>query len=125
MLAGCASSEETSAGPTSSATPSATPSETAEVPAQTPANSVRTITVTIRGGRIEPPPGRVRVSQGETVRLVVASDVADEVHVHGYDLEKQLLPGQPTTIQFTADQPGLFEVETHELGKVLFQLLVE
>jgi plastocyanin len=122
-LAGCASSGETTVAPTSSPSPNETSPVTSQTP--TPTNSARTITVTIQKGKINPPPGRVRVSRGEKVQIVVTSDEADEVHVHGYDLEKPLRPGKPTTIEFTADQPGLFEVETHELDKVLFQLQVE
>jgi hypothetical protein len=58
------------------------------------------------------------------VRLVVTSDVADEIHVHGYELEKALTPGDPATLEFMADQSGLFEVELHETGKMLTSLVV-
>jgi heme/copper-type cytochrome/quinol oxidase subunit 2 len=74
---------------------------------------------------VTPKSGRVAVAQGEQVRLVVTSDVADEVHVHTYDLELRLKPGVPGTLQFTADKPGLFEVETHETALILVQLLVQ
>ena len=36
------------------------------------------------------------------MRLVVTSDVADELHVHGYDLEKALPAGVQTTVEFVA-----------------------
>jgi cytoskeletal protein RodZ len=133
-LAGCASSEETPAVAQRTLSPSPTPtsdtSATSTPPpgpatASLPANPVRTITVSIRAGKVDPPPDRIKVPRGETVRLVVTSDVADELHVHGYDREVALPAGRPATLEFTADQAGLFQVETHETEKVLFQLLVE
>ena len=73
---------------------------------------------------MSPPPGRTNVARGERVRVVVRSDSPDEVHVHGYDREAPVAPGADAVIEFVADQSGLFEVETHESGLVLTQLLV-
>jgi plastocyanin len=88
------------------------------------AQQAKTITVRIADRKVSPKPGRISVARGETVRLVVTSDVADEIHVHSYDRELRLTPRKPATLQFTADKPGLFEVETHETKLILFQLLV-
>jgi hypothetical protein len=76
-------------------------------------------------GRADPPLDRAAVRQGSTVRIVVTSDVADEVHLHHYDLEADLRPGVPGVIEFTADEAGLFELETHHTGLVLLQLQVD
>ena len=76
------------------------------------------------GRGVSPPPGRVDIKQGEQVRLVVRSDTQDEIHVHGYDLEKPVGPGQDAVIEFAATQAGLFEVETHDSGLLLTQLAV-
>jgi heme/copper-type cytochrome/quinol oxidase subunit 2 len=65
------------------------------------------------------------VATGTPVTLVVTSDVADEVHLHGYDIEKELAPGKPTTLQFTASLTGVFEVELHKANVVLLHLQVE
>ena len=54
----------------------------------------------------------------------MTSDVAEEVHVHGYDLTVDLVPGQPGEVAFTADLPGAYEVELEGTGKLLFQLRV-
>ena len=51
------------------------------------------------------------VEQGRKVEIVVTSELADEVHVHGYDLMADVAPGAPVTIAFTATAPGLFEIE--------------
>jgi heme/copper-type cytochrome/quinol oxidase subunit 2 len=82
------------------------------------------VAVEVKGGKVSPPPGRVNVPAGSTVRLTVTSDVADEIHVHGYELEAPMQPGKPAVVEFVATKTGQFEVETHESGKVLTQLLV-
>jgi len=135
-LAGCGSDSPsgTQAGPAATApaagTPPAGTAPTATADGAGPAAQatnaarVKTITVRVADGKVTPKPGRVSVARGETVRLVVTSDVADEVHVHAYDQEAPLTPGKPATLQFVASQPGLFEVETHHSGLILFQLLV-
>jgi hypothetical protein len=80
--------------------------------------------ITVRAGRVIPPPGWLEVRRGQTVNLTVTSDVADELHVHGYDRATGLRPGAPTTVRFQADLTGVFEVETHRGKLVLTQLAV-
>ena len=46
--------------------------------------------------------------------LVVKSDVADEVHLHGYDISRDVPAGGTVRISFTATLPGRFEVELEE-----------
>lgn len=97
----------------------------ASAPAATaPASDVVEIKVTITGGRVTPRPSVHEVAKGRTVRIIVTSDENDELHVHGYDLPADLTAGKPATVEFTADQAGRFEVETHERGLQLFQLQV-
>jgi hypothetical protein len=130
-VAGCAGGGEPATTPSSPAASSASstadmatpvPSISAAVSASGP--NVQQIEITISGGTVSPPPGRINVARGERVRLVVHGDAADEVHVHGYDLEAPVAPGADAVIEFVADQSGLFEVETHQSGRVLTQLLV-
>lgn len=84
-----------------------------------------TIKAAVRDGEVTPAPRRVQVNQGQTVRLIVKSDHTDAVHVHGYGVEKKVTPSQPAVITFTADVPGLFEVETHDPALQLLQLQVQ
>lgn len=83
------------------------------------------VNVKIAGDEVSPAPARVEVEQGQRVRVRVTSDQADTIHVHGYDLEAQVTPGKPATIEFTADQTGMYEVETHEGGLLLTQLQIQ
>jgi hypothetical protein len=67
---------------------------------------------------------RYTLPLGSPVQLVVASDVADEVHVHGYDRRSFVTAGAATTLRFTADLPGVFEVELEQRGAPLTELEV-
>ena len=81
------------------------------------------ISVALVDGRIEAE-RRYEVSFGDTVEVRVTSDVAEEVHLHGYDLYLQLEPGAEVTLTFEADLPGVWEAELHPSHRELFQLLV-
>jgi plastocyanin len=83
-----------------------------------------TIQVAVKDGKVTPATHREPVAKGDTVKLVVTTDTADEVHVHGVDFEKETSPGKPVTVTFVAKDPGIYEVETHESGLQLLQLEV-
>ncbi len=53
------------------------------------------------------------VKQGDTVTFVVDSDTPGALHIHGYNLEKDVSPGQETTLTFVAKDSGSFPVEYH------------
>jgi plastocyanin len=83
------------------------------------------IVVSVKDGKVSPKAHRVKVAEGSQVQILVSSDVDDEVHVHGYEIEREVSAGQSTTIEFTANQPGVFEVETHVSNLLLLQLQVQ
>ena len=67
----------------------------------------------IRGGEVAGGAADIQVTKGDVVRIVVSADVPDDIHLHGYDIEKQAGPGQPARFRFTADVEGIFEIESH------------
>jgi hypothetical protein len=78
----------------------------------------------VTGKQVTPAPGRVELRQGERLRLVVTVNHDDEIHVHGFEVEREAKAGQPLTIDLTGGEPGLYEVETHHPELRLLQLLV-
>ncbi|MFJ7129873.1 hypothetical protein [Streptomyces sp. NPDC098101] len=102
--------------------PSSRPAEST-APAE-PAGAERTVTLTITGKTVQPPPSRIELKKGERLTLRVTSDRDDTLHVHGYDRELPLAAGTPAALTLTVDRTGLFEVETHDSGLVLTQLVV-
>ncbi|MFB7345208.1 hypothetical protein ACFCZ6_34700 [Streptomyces hydrogenans] len=111
-----------SASASGSTAPSTSPSAPARTPDPTPTG--RTLDIRVTGSTVTPAPARVELKKGERITLRVTSDRPDTVHVHGYDREATLTPGTPAALTLTADRTGLFEVETHESGLVLTQLVV-
>ena len=82
----------------------------------------RIFDVSIKGGEMSP--GEISVNQGDTVTLRVSSDEPVELHVHGYDVEQEVEPGQESSLDFEADLTGRFEIENHETEKELGTLQV-
>jgi hypothetical protein len=110
--------------------PTATPTPTAtETPTGQDALEVEIeveegrVDVEVEGRRV-PNPATIEITQGQRISMQVEADVADEVHVHVYDLLADLTPGQRATITFRADIPGVIEVELEEAGMLLAQLEV-
>jgi hypothetical protein len=66
----------------------------------------------------------ISVDAGDDVRFRVSSPIADEVHVHGYDIEKEVPAGGTATLDFPADIEGLFEVELHHGEEQIAELRV-
>ncbi len=67
----------------------------------------------VRDGMVDGP-NRVTAERGATVVLTVESDVTDHVHVHGYDILRDVEAGGTVNVQFTADIPGVLEVELED-----------
>jgi hypothetical protein len=114
-------------GATTTTAPAATsttsgPATTAEP--TTTADPTPVIEVRVAGGKPQGGVRRERVQSGETVVLRVIADVADEVHLHGYDKSADVAPGKPAQIRFTADIPGVFEVELEQRRQKLLDLEV-
>lgn len=111
----------------SSPTASAQASSQASVPATStlPPGVDQVLTVTFRGGTVDRPKGRVKVRLGSTLRLVVTSDVAEEVHVHAYDRRVDVAAGGTAQVTFKASIPGVIEVELEKSGTTLVTLQVQ
>jgi hypothetical protein len=88
-----------------------TPTETETEPPPPPEPEVTRIR--IQGGEVVGGPPDITVTSGDVVRIVVSSDAPDDIHLHGYDIEKQAAPGQPARFRVRADLEGSFEMESH------------
>lgn len=79
--------------------------------------------VVVEGALVEPG-SRVAVAAGESVHVVFSGGVAEELHIHGYDLSLEIAPGGVEVLDFVADIPGIFEVELEGAGTLVFELEV-
>jgi len=107
--------------PAAKAVATATP--TAQPPSAAGPADPSAIRFEVAHGKLAKGPREVEVALGDQVVLEIVSDTADEIHVHGYDIEKRISPGAPARLRFEATIPGVFEVETHS-GVMLCEIQV-
>jgi hypothetical protein len=69
--------------------------------------------IQIRDGAVVGGAKTIDVVRGDTVRIVVSANAPDDIHLHGYDIERSVEPGRPARFRFKADAEGAFEIESH------------
>jgi ABC-type glycerol-3-phosphate transport system substrate-binding protein len=123
-LAGCGgdstndavtTTETTATVPTTTADTTTT-TETTQTP---PASEAKVIMVKVVKGVPKGGIQRPTVHKGDKVVLVVRTDSGEAVHLHGYNIEKDVVPGQAVRMPFTANIAGRFEVELHPTDALL------
>ena len=58
-------------------------------------------------------PGTIRVGQNDTVTLKIETDTRGSLHLHGYDIEQEVAPGEVTDFVFVADATGRYRIAFH------------
>jgi FtsP/CotA-like multicopper oxidase with cupredoxin domain len=95
-------------------------------PPQRPAPKPAFVTIRVRAGR---PIGGVKaiaVKSGDRARIQVTSpDTTDEVHLHGYDISRNLNAGGRVRFSFDADAEGIFELELEGSHTPIARLTVQ
>jgi hypothetical protein len=83
------------------------------------------IDVSFEGDTVTPNGERVKVDVGQPIELDITADAAGEIHVHS-DPEQTLDydEGTSTVTIEPIDQPGVVDVESHDLDVVIVQLEV-
>ena len=90
----------------------------------TPGSSSDTIEITFSGDSVTPNGERVQVERGEEITLVIKAEEPGELHVHTSP-EQEIVYGTGTTERtLTIDEPGVVDVEAHDLEVVVIQLEV-
>lgn len=76
--------------------------------------------ISMRDGKVASGSTVLKAHEGDEIILKIVSDRTDELHLHGYDLHADLVPGETATLAFTATRTGRFGMEMHrshtELG---------
>ena len=114
----------TTSTPSASATQSTTTStqstqstSTAQEPAKPSVPTVRVVDAKPQGGV-----KKLEFKKGDQIRFRVVSDTADEIHVHGYDLMKDVAKGGSVNFAFKGSIDGRFVVELEGHGEQIAEL---
>jgi hypothetical protein len=111
VLGGCGSSNDsTTTGATTTTTSRAKPV---------------TVSIVVQNGGPKGGIVRATVTKDDHVVLVVKSDVADEIHLHGYDRKTDVTAGGTARLPFVANIPGRFEVELESRSVQIADLTVQ
>ena len=115
---------ETPVTTTPPATTTEAPATTATTPPPPPAPTFERVRV--RGGQPVGAIKKITVKKGDRARFEVTStDTSDEVHLHGYDITRNVAPGSAARFSFAANAEGIFEVELHGTHTQIAELTVE
>lgn len=119
---------DTSAAPTTEAltattSTTATTTTTTEAETSTTEPGTTSVEIVVSGGVVDGP-GTLEVRLGTAVVVVVTADVADEVHLHGYDVFADVGPSSAAVIEFVAEVPGRFELELEDAKTSLLEIEV-
>jgi hypothetical protein len=101
--------------------PTSTPGETTTT-ARTPEPAIPMVRVV--GGKPKGGIAKLEFKKGDRVRFRVVSDVSDEIHVHGYDLMKDVKAGGSVAFSFAGNIDGKFEIELEGAKQQIASLTV-
>ncbi|WP_237568694.1 hypothetical protein [Mycolicibacterium lacusdiani] len=132
LIVGCGStstttqSQSTSPSAESTASSSAGGPSSSELAPPTPAPADRTtVDISIANGAVTPTNGQTTASVGMPIVLQVASDTADQLHVHSVPENTFSVEPRPDqSFEFTVDVPGQVDVELHDLNRTVVTIQV-
>jgi hypothetical protein len=81
-------------------------------------------TVVVRHGKPAGGVKTLRFRKGDQIAFRVRSDVADEIHVHGYDVHRDVAKGGMAGFSFRGTIDGIFVVELESRGVQIASLEV-
>ena len=124
-MVGCGSNDSESASTDTTATETTTTTATTTTTTTTEVEKPTEVKVVVVDGAPQGGIVRATVNKDDQVVLVVTSDVADEIHLHGYDKAKDVAAGGTIRIPFKATIPGRFEAELETRGVQIAEISVE
>lgn len=83
-----------------------------------------TLDITFKGDTVTPEGVTVKVEAGKPLKLHIVADKPGELHVHSSPEQEIEYEAGTTEKTLTLDQPGVVEMESHNLDKLVAQLEV-
>jgi hypothetical protein len=104
-------------------TPGATVTGKGTLTTPPPKPSIQVITV--KNGKAVGGVQTVTVKNGDRARFKVVSDADHEIHLHGFDIAKDVKAGGSVTYNVKTDAPGIYEFEIEDTTTKIGQVKVE
>ena len=82
------------------------------------------VDITFDGDTVTPNGERIDAEVGKPVTLNIDADAAGELHVHSTPEQEIAYDAGTSTHEVTFDQPGIVDIESHNLEKVVVQVEV-
>ena len=120
-LSSCASAEDTGsddAAPTTTSPASDGGASTSGKPTGV------VVDITFDGDTVTPNGERIDAEVGKPVTLKIDADAPGELHVHSTPEQEIAYDAGTSTHEVTFDQPGIVDIESHHLEKVVVQVEV-
>ena len=116
-------SADTAATATATATPTETTSAAGDesTPTPTPTPTPKPQPPLLVAGKV----AKLRFKEGDTVRFRVRHDAPEHIHVHGYDIKKDVGAGETVNVAFKGDITGIFEIEFEDSAQQIAELRVD
>jgi len=115
----------TGAQTTTTTTTTAPPEEAEQKPDKPEPPQSRIALIKVVDGEPVDGVAELTFTKGENIRFVVESDVADHVHLHGYDVFQDVAAGGKAEFNVPATIEGVFEVELEDRVVPLAEITVE
>jgi hypothetical protein len=89
-----------------------------------PPTGAKVIGITITADSVSPDGDRISVKRKQPVVLEIDAAAEGELHVHSTPEQHIEFPAGKSRVQLELDQPGVVDVEDHDLDKLIVQLEV-
>lgn len=90
----------------------------------TPAAGAEVIGITITDDSVSPAGQRIEVERNQPVVLEIDAVAEGELHVHSSPEQHIEFPSGKSQVELKLDQPGVVDIEDHDLDKLIVQLEV-
>ncbi len=104
--------------------PTSSTGSTADVAAHKDRPKVDQNVIVVKNGKPVGGVEKITVDKGDKIKFTVRSDVSDEVHFHGYDISKEVGPGESAKFSVPATLDGIYEVELEQRAVPIAEIRV-
>ena len=70
--------------------------------------------ITVNNNDLTNEPKTLKVKHNDYIKLNIQSDEITSIHIHGYDIEKEITPDKVELIEFKASATGRFDITIHK-----------